>query len=205
VTYVNRGNPSPPNPQSWKWPDEAAETLRKLWTSGLSCSQIAAELNKTYGLRFSRNAIIGKGQRLGLGAKAGAVRQPASAPGKVKAITPPKPRAPKSKPAPKAAKPKADVTVFGNGMVFERPDYMAPKRIPADQAFDALPGSSPRPWTERASNQCRWPIGDGLSCCLLKVDDRYCAEHKRLSVGSTAAGKQPSTATELMRSLRRYV
>lgn len=206
MTYVNRGNPNPPNPQSWKWPDEAAEDLRQMWTSGLSCSQIAERLNKTYGLRFSRNAIIGKGHRLGLGTKAGAVRQRASAPGKVKAITPPKPRVMKANPASKASeKPKPGASVFGNGVVFERAVYQPPARIPLAKAFDALPGSAPRPWMERKATECRWPIGEGLSCCLPKADERYCAEHKRLSAGSTVAGKPPSTSNELMRSLRRYI
>ena len=37
------------------WTDERVETLKKLWTDGLSASQIAAELGGV-----TRNAVIGK-------------------------------------------------------------------------------------------------------------------------------------------------
>lgn len=43
------------------WTDERIETLRKLWESGLTASQIADELGGV-----SRNAVIGKAHRLGL-------------------------------------------------------------------------------------------------------------------------------------------
>ena len=42
------------------WTDERVETLRKLWTDGLSASQIAQHFDGV-----SRNAIIGKLHRLG--------------------------------------------------------------------------------------------------------------------------------------------
>ncbi len=44
------------------WTDELEQKLRKLWGDGLSCSQISTALNAG----FSRNAIIGKKNRLGL-------------------------------------------------------------------------------------------------------------------------------------------
>jgi GcrA cell cycle regulator len=43
------------------WTDERVEVLKKLWTDGLSASQIAAELGGV-----TRNAVIGKVHRLGL-------------------------------------------------------------------------------------------------------------------------------------------
>ena len=43
------------------WTDERVEMLKKLWTDGLSASQIAAEIGGC-----SRNAVIGKVHRLGL-------------------------------------------------------------------------------------------------------------------------------------------
>jgi GcrA cell cycle regulator len=43
------------------WTDERVELLKKLWTDGLSASQIAAELGGV-----TRNAVIGKVHRLGL-------------------------------------------------------------------------------------------------------------------------------------------
>src|SRR5438094_10225878 len=52
------------------WTDERVETLKKLWTEGLSASQIAAELGG-----ITRNAVIGKVHRLGLSGRA---KSPAS-------------------------------------------------------------------------------------------------------------------------------
>ena len=43
------------------WTDERVELLRKLWSEGLSASQIAAQLG-----RCTRNAVIGKVHRLKL-------------------------------------------------------------------------------------------------------------------------------------------
>ena len=47
------------------WSDERVEQLKKLWESGLSASQIAAELGNV-----TRNAVIGKVHRLGLSGRA---------------------------------------------------------------------------------------------------------------------------------------
>ena len=44
------------------WTDERVELLKKLWSQGLSASQIAAEL----GGGVTRNSVIGKVHRLGL-------------------------------------------------------------------------------------------------------------------------------------------
>src|ERR1700722_2732087 len=54
------------------WSDERVEQLKKLWESGLSASQIAAELGNV-----TRNAVIGKVHRLGLSGRA---KSPSSAP-----------------------------------------------------------------------------------------------------------------------------
>ncbi len=53
------------------WTDERVETLKKLWTDGLSASQIAAELGG-----ITRNAVIGKVHRLGMSGRA---KSPSSA------------------------------------------------------------------------------------------------------------------------------
>ena len=47
------------------WTDDRVDLLRKLWTDGLSASQIAAELGGV-----TRNAVIGKVHRLGLSGRA---------------------------------------------------------------------------------------------------------------------------------------
>src|SRR5258706_8950328 len=62
------------------WTDERVELLKKLWTDGLSASQIAAELGG-----ITRNAVIGKVHRLGLSGRA---KSPSS--------TAPRPRKPRT-------------------------------------------------------------------------------------------------------------
>jgi hypothetical protein len=44
------------------WTEEVTATLKRLWSEGYSCSQIAAEM----GIGLTRNAVIGKVHRLGL-------------------------------------------------------------------------------------------------------------------------------------------
>ena len=47
------------------WTDERVELLKKLWTEGLSASQIASRMGGV-----TRNAVIGKVHRLGLSGRA---------------------------------------------------------------------------------------------------------------------------------------
>src|SRR5690349_19092137 len=54
------------------WTDERVELLRKLWSEGLSASQIAAQLGGV-----SRNAVIGKVHRLKLSSRGRATPAPA--------------------------------------------------------------------------------------------------------------------------------
>src|SRR6201999_3675602 len=51
--------------ESMSWTDERVELLKKLWSDGLSASQIAAELGG-----ITRNAVIGKVHRLRLSGRA---------------------------------------------------------------------------------------------------------------------------------------
>ncbi|PHQ69786.1 MAG: global cell cycle regulator GcrA-like protein [Sneathiella sp.] len=61
------------------WTDERIETLKKLWGSGKTAAEIADELGDV-----TRNAVIGKANRLGLSAKA----TPAVQKAKKKALPP---------------------------------------------------------------------------------------------------------------------
>jgi GcrA cell cycle regulator len=65
------------------WTDERVETLKRLWTDGLSASQIAAELGG-----ITRNAVIGKVHRLGLSGRA---KSPSSAAPRARQGRPPRP------------------------------------------------------------------------------------------------------------------
>ncbi|WP_447728459.1 GcrA family cell cycle regulator [Sphingomonas koreensis] len=87
------------------WTDERIETLRKMWDSGMTATQIAEELGGV-----SRNAVIGKAHRLGLASRPSPVK-PNAPETKAAAAAPaaapvPKPApAPAPKPAPAAAAP----------------------------------------------------------------------------------------------------
>jgi GcrA cell cycle regulator len=63
------------------WNDERVETLKKLWSEGLSASQIANRLGRD----LSRNAVIGKVHRLGLSGRATTSRMTLSRAGKMQA------------------------------------------------------------------------------------------------------------------------
>src|SRR6201995_3688878 len=51
--------------ETMMWTDERVELLKKLWTDGLSASQIAAQMGGG-----TRNAVIGKVHRLSLSGRA---------------------------------------------------------------------------------------------------------------------------------------
>jgi GcrA cell cycle regulator len=168
------------------WTDERVETLRKLWLDGLSASQIAKQLGGV-----TRNAVIGKVHRLGLSGRA----------------TPSQPARPVFK-APRPARP-----------VMSAPQ---PHRRPAElAATPAEPPPAPRvaPYVEQpgtatvltlGAHMCKWPIGDpaadGFTFCGRRssTEGPYCAEHARLAY-QPAPSKKKSGASELARSLRRYV
>jgi len=89
------------------WTDERIETLRKMWDSGLTATQIAEELGGV-----SRNAVIGKAHRLGLPSRPSPVKpnepKAAAAPAEPKPAPAPRPTpAPSASPAPVAAAPRA--------------------------------------------------------------------------------------------------
>src|SRR5712691_5911186 len=52
------------------WTREATEQLAALWQTGASGSLIAAAINRDHGTAFSRNAVIGKVNRLRLAGRA---------------------------------------------------------------------------------------------------------------------------------------
>jgi hypothetical protein len=48
------------------WPREAIDMLRRYWENGASASYIAGQINAEFKCAFSRNAVMGKINRLGL-------------------------------------------------------------------------------------------------------------------------------------------
>ena len=165
------------------WTDERVEVLKKLWLDGLSASQIAKQL----GGGVTRNAVIGKVHRLGLSGRA-APSQPVRTP----ALRTPRPRpavaaAPVRREAPAAPPP---------------PLPVAPRYYAAE-----TPGSATV--LTLGAHMCKWPIGDPSSdsfsfCGRRNSEGPYCVEHANVAY-QPQQKKGRSAASELARSLRRYI
>lgn len=132
------------------WTDDRVETLKKLWSEGLSASQIAKQLGGV-----TRNAVIGKVHRLGLSGRATPSRPPQ------RRVTTPKPtQARVAKPsAPAQAKPAAKIAATS----------AKPAAVPAvaERVAPSVPvEAQPLPNGEYATvltlkdSMCKWPIGD---------------------------------------------
>lgn len=127
------------------WTDERVEQLKKLWSDGLSASQIAAQLGG-----ITRNAVIGKVHRLGLS-------------GRTKTLTTaPRNSRPKMRPGGGLARPSIQPLVFGaNALKRDVAPEGAPERAPAV----AIPFPAPSPEgrvtiLQLSERTCRWPEGD---------------------------------------------
>ncbi len=161
------------------WTDERVELLKKLWLDGLSASQIAKQLGGV-----TRNAVIGKVHRLGLSGRA-APSQPSRPTFKA-------PRAPRPTPAPAPRR-----------MVEH---HAAPAPVP--MLYPEEPGSATV--LTLGAHMCKWPIGDpasdSFSFCGRRsdTDGPYCAHHAQIAYQPQQARKR-SSASELARSLRRYI
>lgn len=186
------------------WAEEHVTLAVKLFTDGLTASQIAAKLKKVGGT-YSRNAVIGKLTRLGhvrgrpaspsrAGIKIGAI-------GGAGALAKAKTRAAEPQ-AERAMKPRQ----IGDGLAAinimrkaERTAHSLQRNGPL-RTIALVGDSTPRPWTTRRFGECAAPVsGEGAethSCCApVDGDSAWCAAHraqfcvpnkKRLNVGALA-------------------
>lgn len=140
--------------QSATGSDDRVDTLRALWTEGLSAAQIARQLGGV-----TRNAVIGKIHRLALGGRAAP-----SAPGRApRAAAPRSPRPARAVPAPRPRHSRAHASATapeGPGLV----DDLA--HLPAHACKWPI-GDPKQP---------------GFSFCGRSAEGRYCAAHERVGV-----------------------
>lgn len=123
------------------WTDERVELLKKLWSDGLSASQIAGQLGGV-----TRNAVIGKVHRLNLSARA----KPASntpRPRKVRTAAP--------------HRPSTRGYISGN-TALKIHAHPAPRRAPQQVPFEDLvvPISLKVSLLALTEQMCKWPLGD---------------------------------------------
>jgi len=165
------------------WTDERVSTLKKLWTDGLSASQVATALGGV-----TRNAVIAKVHRLGM-----SERQ--------------KPTAPKISPRPMAevmtTAPKSVLVKAGPSAETKRGPYE--QRVITAAIAEAVK-TQPEPIKrgeltptatlfELNAHTCRWPIGnpsaEGFGFCGRKRErGSYCEVHARRSSGRAPSGLQ---------------
>jgi GcrA cell cycle regulator len=167
------------------WTDERVETLKTLWLDGLSASQIAKQLGGV-----TRNAVIGKVHRLGLSGRA-TPSQPM--------IAAFKPSRPARTPTPAPTAPRRAAPIL-----------QEPRIAPESRALEHIEQPGGATVLTLGRHMCKWPIGDPASeeftfCGRRAADERpYCVEHAQLAYAPQQV-RRKATATELARSLRRYI
>lgn len=165
------------------WTEDRVELLKKLWSDGLSASQIAGELGSV-----TRNAVIGKVHRLGLSGRA---KSPA-APGAARATPARKPPV-RSPSHPMGGGASAGLTRGANALA---PQFQPDAEAQADP--DVAPAPAPSedvvvPFSERVTimdlreYMCRWPMGDPTTPEFRFCGGRsqtgmpYCSYHARIA------------------------
>ena len=127
------------------WNDERVELLKKLWSEGLSASQIAGRLGGV-----TRNAVIGKVHRLGLSGRATTSRMKSHRPRARVANAQQQPK--------RLAKPRFQSQ--GNPAVRTLYNQMdAEPFVPSVEELD-IPLKERRTIATLTDCSCRWPIGD---------------------------------------------
>ena len=161
------------------WTDERVELLKKLWSEGLSASQIAAQLGGV-----SRNAVIGKVHRLKLSGRGRAT----AAPTRQKKAAPQ--GAGVAKPASRAASAARHVTSSIGATALQvqfDAEPVARQYVRPEAENVVVPISRHLRLVELTERTCKWPNGDPLSedfhFCGNDAAETgpYCKYHARLA------------------------
>ena len=122
------------------WTDERVDILKKLWSEGLSASQIAGRLGDV-----TRNAVIGKVHRLGLSGRATTSRM--------------KSHRPRQRIASSKRQSRARVQPMGNPAVRALYQLDAEPFVPAADEL-VIPLKERKTIQTLTESNCKWPIGD---------------------------------------------
>ncbi len=150
------------------WTDDKVKILKKLWSEGLSASQIANRIGDV-----TRNAVIGKVHRLGLEGRAKSVRSSDLSVSQLKSSV-------------------VSVTYSGNLALKAIIDpindmiSVAPSETQGFEAVQISPGEHVTILTLN-ENRCKWPIGDpndiDFHFCGHEPQSKapYCVEHAKVA------------------------
>jgi len=153
------------------WTDERIALLTKLWTDGLTASQIATALGEA----TTRNAVIGKAHRLGLSGRPSPVRVPRPARSTVARPSKPRPlNNPERIPL---------MTKQTEAMRVRAAEPPARQIIPMAE----IPLGPSVTLLKVTDKMCKWPIGhpgdDGFRFCggLSREGSPYCEGHAQMA------------------------
>ncbi|EJF85501.1 GcrA family cell cycle regulator [Bartonella rattimassiliensis] len=163
------------------WTCERVELLKKLWSEGLSASQIAAQLGGV-----SRNAVIGKVHRLKLPGRGKTAQANARAQKTPVGNNPSSPRVRRNT---------STVSPMNTSSVSIEETTLKTELIEEDvkevdistKSNVVVPISRQLNLLQLSENTCRWPVGDPLSAdfhfCGADSDENspYCAFHAKLA------------------------
>lgn len=186
------------------WDDVRLEKLKALNDQGLSATQIAALI----GGGITRNAVVSKLDRLGIGMKTGKSFRDVSAPATRAPQAPQVKRAPYLHNGHNARGGIGKAVITGNGAVRIASAACAPLKGMVRPA-----GPKSAPLHQLRASQCRMWVGDAAED--LGADSLFCGEPKAgegpycprcaSSAYDRAPGKGRPSAGELTKNLRRYL
>ena len=173
------------------WTDERVELLKKLWSDGLSASQIAAQLGGV-----SRNAVIGKVHRLKLSGRGKTTKATPRTKKPVETVVNNGTQAPRAT----RTTPVQPVAAAVAAASKSQPSTIGATALKLDFVADAVSEVEEQPSTDvvvpmsrhlsllqLSENTCKWPVGDPLSddfyFCGADAGDSgpYCAFHAKLA------------------------
>ena len=164
------------------WTDDRVDLLKKLWSEGLSASQIAGRLGSV-----TRNAVIGKVHRLGLSGRATTSRMKTHRP-RVRMANPKR-----------AVKPR--FAAAGNPAVRALYNDADAYVLPAEELI--IPLAERKTIQTLTECSCRWPIGDPQLaefhfCGKTKVPGLpYCEVHARRAFQPAVPRRRERTEVEM--------
>ncbi|WP_175868429.1 GcrA family cell cycle regulator [Bartonella gabonensis] len=163
------------------WTCERVELLKKLWSEGLSASQIAAQLGGV-----SRNAVIGKVHRLKL---PGRGKTPQGSTRGQKTPVGSSSSSPRARRNPSTVSP-INTSSINVEEIALKTEFVAENVNEVDTSTKSnvvVPISRQLNLLQLSENTCRWPVGDPLSAdfhfCGADSDENspYCAFHAKLA------------------------